>query len=508
VRVFDRKRNPAAAESKTCACQLVRVSKNLMADKIGPLSLLLLVIAAAVAMLPLESSMKVEWVRSSMADDRTEHELLVLLGRAEADPMTNTTDVVVAPAPERSNFPDPINYVLWINVSGFRGDYVEKSNAPFFGNLSLASASTSRMSPTSPSLNWPSLVSMATGLKPAQHGIIGETIRLPESGEIVRRPTDLSLLKGEPIWTTAKRQGVRVLVQDWPFSQIQPSENAADIHLAEFDPEASDADRLKALMDAWTSDTDEEKIRLAMVSLHDLNKVGEKHGARAPETYTAFTDFDTQMAEFFTQLEEAWPKLNRGADELWVFITTDHGMAEVETLINYEQLVSQQVQDRTVVAIDDTVAHIWLNLPDGTNQEKFLKAMDDELGRPIFWKMYTPDQMPADWDFPADGGGAGERILVLQPKYRFTDKKGSEAVFPAVEVGGPLATGGYAVKATSVMRGQAFIFKFPERADVVDLKNIYSVQLYPTVCKLLGIEPAEGADAAALELGPAEMVEE
>lgn len=473
-----------------------------MAERLGSLGLLALVIVAALAMIPIESSLKVEWERNKLADDRTETEFLTLAGRLKPEIAMEPTEVVENTEPEPSNFPDPINYVLWINISGFRGDYVEKSNAPFFGNLLLASHSTSRTSPTFPSQNWPSLTSMATGRQPAGHGIIAETMKHPDSGEIVKRPTDLSLLQAEPIWTTAKRQGIRVLVHDWPFSQTQPDEHAADVFLPEFDPDATDEDRLKQLLDAWTSDTGEEKIRLAMASLHDLNKIGETHGARAGETYTAFTEFDRRMAEFFKQLEEAWPKLNRGADVLWVFITTDHGMAEVETLVNLEDFISPAIRERIEIAVDDTVANIWLNLPEGTNQAQFIDAMDEELGRPIFWKMYVHDQPDEDWKFPPDGGLTGERMLVLQPKYRFTDKKGSEATFPATEVGGPLSTGGYAVDQTSVMRGQTFIFKFPERGgEPVDMKNIYSVQIYPTVCEVLGIEPAEGADAAPLDLG-------
>ena len=468
--------------------------------------MLLFVLAAAALYMPVQVSLDLGFERIGMDDDQEELEFLVAMGRAT--PGFGSQPMVPASVtqPIKVDHPDPINYVLWLNVSGFRADYVDKASAPIFTKLADESHSTGRMTPTFPSLHWSSLVSQATGLQPAQHGIIGETIRNPETGEITNRPTDLSLLKGEPIWTTAKRQGVNVLVHDWPFSQVQPDEHAADIYLPEFNPDLSDDDRLKALLDAWKSDKSAEKIRLVMASLHDLNKHGETLGARSDQTYAAFEEFGTRIGAFMDELQSAWPDLNRGADILWVFITTDHGMGEVKTLVNFEEFVSEPIRSRISYTVDDTIAHVWLNLPEGTNEAKFIKTMDDELGKPIFWKMHMPDALPEHWQFPAESPHIGERVLELQPGYRFTDKKGPEPVFAAAEVeGSPLATGGYAPSSNSRMRGQVFIFKFPERGAGSDLQNIYAVQLYPTICELLGIEPAEGADAEALTLEEAAM---
>ncbi|MEM7013668.1 MAG: nucleotide pyrophosphatase/phosphodiesterase family protein [Verrucomicrobiota bacterium] len=472
-----------------------------MGSKLGPICTLFCVLAVAAAYLPFQLTLETEYERNEMEGDREYVEYLVAMGRVEESFTPTTPDPTPTPSVE-SDAPDPINYVLWLNISGFRGDYVDNSSAPFFAELANASHSTARMSPTFPSVHWPSLVSQATGLQPAQHGVIGESMRDPETGEIVLRPTNLQLLKGEPIWTTAKRQGIRVLVHDWPFSQEQPDEHAADIFLPEFDPDLSDEDRLKALLDAWTSDTGEEKIRLVMANLQDLNKAGERHGARSDSTYLEFEKLDKTISGFFDDLSEAWPKLNRGKDVLWVFLTTDHGMGEVKSLINFDEFVSEEIRSRLKYSVDHTIAHLWLDLPEGTNQEKFIEAMDDELGTPIFWKMYRPEEMPENWNFPTEG--VGERILALQPGYRFTTKSGPEPIYGVEDSeDGPFATGGYAPSTSSRMRGQAYIFTFPEPSAASDMKSIYAVQLYPTACQLLGIIPAADADAQPLEVDSA-----
>ncbi|MEM0969174.1 MAG: alkaline phosphatase family protein [Verrucomicrobiota bacterium] len=201
-----------------------------------------------------------EWV--AMDDDQSLAEFNQALNPptevAEYD-SSSTTEMAESEAGE--------NYVLWINVSGFRSDYVESTGSPFFDQMKDNGSYTEKLKPDFPSLRYPSLISQATGKGIDEHGVTGNSLRHPDTGELIDNPTDLSFLKAEPIWTTAKRQGIPVLVQHWPFSQEQPSEHAADSFLSSVDDSLSDEERLTSLLDAWKAHTGENKIRLAMTSL-------------------------------------------------------------------------------------------------------------------------------------------------------------------------------------------------------------------------------------------------
>ena len=398
---------------------------------------------------------------------------------------------------------DGDNFVLWLSISGFRSDYMEKAETPFLDGV--GGVSTTKFTPMFPALNWPSLISQATGLTADTHGVVGNTMRHPESKEVLKFPSDLSLLKAEPIWTTAKKQNLPVLVHDWPFSQKQPAEGAADVFKPNFDMALSDDDRLNALFDAWSSYQGENKLRLIMGSLHDLHKAGQTYGTREEDTLKAITAMDTMLGKFFKKVIDKWPDLRgKDGDKLQVVITTDHGMVDAEKLINFKDLMGPMA-DQVDYVVDEGIAHLWFKGPaEGSNMdmEEFVENYDSELRKRIYWRSFAPDSFPSDWKMASEGGHLGDRLLLLKPPYAFHLEKGSEAVFAPAETSGPFAASGYWVNDSSRMKGQMFAFSLTGGGGSSgDLGEVDARQIYPSVCKLLGITaPSDLANSDALDI--------
>ncbi len=397
---------------------------------------------------------------------------------------------------------DPLNYVLWLNMSGFRTDYVDKAQTSFLDKATNRGFYSKRLIPAFPTLRWPGLISQATGTTPDVHGIISDTMRNPDSGEITRNPTELSFLKAEPIWTTAKRQGIKVLVHDWPFSQKQPAEHAADFFLAEFDPSLTDTDRLNALLDAWQTNagTGTDRPRLIMASLNEVDDAARKHGCRAEETYAAVSAADEALGKFFDDVKAKWPELARNGDRLYVVLSTDHGMIDVTKLVNLKELIAEDMKPYAQMAFSDTIGHVWVqNLPDGVTMDIALTKIEEAMGERVYWDIYRRDTIPADWKL-GTGPHIGDLVIQLKSGYAFTDESGPEPVFAPAEVNGQLAASGLAVKSSSRMRGSTWIFEFPEYGTAQEGGEVDAIGLHATICQLLGIEPASGANSAAVEL--------
>ncbi len=394
----------------------------------------------------------------------------------------------------------PRNRVLWISIAGFRGDYMEKAEAPFLKQVASQGGSTTSLMPAFPSLHYPCLISQATGVTVAAHGVSGNRMRDPETKEIMDRPTKLSLLKAEPVWTTAKRQGLSVLVHDWPFSQEQPTDAAADVFLNAYDDGKTDEARLSALLEAWSSFKGSTKIALAMASLHDLEKAAMANGSRDPKTFEAVTKLDSTLQTFFEKLRDAWPTLSNGGDKLYVVLSTDHGRADAEKVINFAHLMGP-LSEHVDYTIDSGVANIWFKEPPaGTTLEAYTKKYDEELRARIYWKSFPRGEYPSYLELGSGGPFLGDRLLILKGGYAFADAKGSEPVYSPSETSGPFSFGGYPVKESSRMKGQAFIFELEGGGRAADLGQVFPTQLYPTVCKLLGITGSEGVTAEALNV--------
>ena len=141
--------------------------------------------------------------------------------------------------------------VIWVSIPGFRGDYLEKADTPFFDMLASDGDETNKMRPNFPCLTAPAHITLATGVTASTHGILGDKVRV--DGNIVVA-NDPALLDAEPIWTTATRQGIKTLVHDWPISFNQTGEYAAADFLSSYDESLDDAARLNRALEAWALD--------------------------------------------------------------------------------------------------------------------------------------------------------------------------------------------------------------------------------------------------------------
>jgi hypothetical protein len=310
--------------------------------------------------------------------------------------------------PAATNSGDGPAVVVWINIPGFRGDYLEKAEAPFLKKLATDGAATNKMRPSFPCLTYPSHTTMATGVTPDKHGIIADRIRTP-AGEIIDKPMDPALLLAEPIWITATRQGIKTLVHDWPLSQNQTSEHKAAYFHTSYDPDSKDDARLTKALEQWRASAGGaaapvapaaapadgaapatapvapaapaaapaggggDKLRLVMLRLNDIFREGLLHGPRADETFAAVGATDKALQTFFDTIQAEWATLAPPSANLVIFITTDHGLAELDKNVNIGHLLGPDMMKNCDIVAHDAVANLFFKgLPENEGREEDL----------------------------------------------------------------------------------------------------------------------------------------
>ena len=265
-------------------------------------------------------------------------------------------------------------------------------------------------------------------------------------------------------------------------------------HLDAYDPALTDQQRLDALWEAWSNDKDEKKLRLLMVRLDGLLAAGMKNGPRESATYKAVGELDTLLGEFFKKVEEKWADLAPEKGGLAVIMSTDHGLVDLDKNINLPQLLGDDLMKNLDVVAHDSVGHLFFkDLPENEGQAKIVTDnLDGELKKRIYFRTLTQEELPEEWAYHAKER-IGDRVLVLKNGYAFTDATASEPVFDPGEGPGLFGGYGYPVETSIRMAGQAIIWGYPESPARGDLGTINFEKFHATVCKLLGIEPAEGA---------------
>ena len=448
-------------------------------------------------------SQKVEFKRVAFEGDRSTVAIVdeIRLKRLRAkEASTETVDMPVVDTAPAVGSGDGPPVVLWVNIPGFRGDYIEKAETPFFDEMVSEGGATNKMRPSFPCLTYPAHTTMATGVSPDKHGITADRIRTGP-GEVVKNPTDDALLLAEPIWKTATRQGMKTLVHDWPLSQNQTGENVAAHFLDAYNPDATDEERLNIALEQWRAASEgDDKLRLVMLRLNGVLDAGIVHGPRADETYAAVGAVDTALKKFVETVRGEWDKLAPANANLILMVTTDHGLAEVDKNVNIEHLLGDDMMKNADIVAHNAIANLFFkDLPENEGEAKiFIDKFDGELSKRIYFRTIKKEELPEEWAYQGDR--SGDRVLVLKTGYSFSDEKSEEPVFDPADAGGNFGGYGYPVGESIRMSGQVLISGFPNSPASGSLGEIGQLSFHATVCKWLGITPAEGAVTDTLDV--------
>uniref|UniRef100_A0AAZ3QEY7 SMB domain-containing protein n=1 Tax=Oncorhynchus tshawytscha TaxID=74940 RepID=A0AAZ3QEY7_ONCTS len=114
--------------------------------------------------------------------------------------------------------------LIMVSVDGFRASYMKRGSTviPNIEKLRACGTHAPYMRPVYPTKTFPNLYTLATGLYPESHGIVGNSMHDPvfDANFNLRGREKLNhrWWGGQPIWITAVKQGVKAGTFFWPVS--------------------------------------------------------------------------------------------------------------------------------------------------------------------------------------------------------------------------------------------------------------------------------------------------
>jgi hypothetical protein len=389
--------------------------------------------------------------------------------------------------------------VVWVSVDGMRGDYADRYETPFLRRLMREGAYTKQLVPVFPSLTFPSHVSEVTGVPVGRHGIPGNAFYDSGLKQAFSFPNDGGLLQAEPIWITASRQGVRTAVAAWPMSYGQKGAVRAAYFSEEYPKDWDDARRLAEVVRLWEQDQHERPLQLLMGYIPGADTAGHLFGPESPGTGQAVRETDARLEAFFNQVNDVFRRKMTPRDRLYVLITTDHGMAEVHTLVNLEKLAADVLPEGARV-VQATVAHVFLDaIKDGQERAGAAERLKRDLSRHPFLTVYLRDELPPAWGLH-HRTRVGDVFVVPRVGYGVSDRTQEAMVETAKRPTLPRGAHGYPPEDCPEMLGLAVVWRSGEPLGGKDLGKVDSLRWHATVAKLLGIEPAEHAAPEPIRL--------
>lgn len=368
--------------------------------------------------------------------------------------------------------------VVLISIDGLGADVQREVDTPTLDRLAARGIRARSMRPVFPTLTFPNHYSIATGLVPSEHGLVGN--RFPNS---IRQDwytlydrskvQDGSWYRGEPLWVVAEKNGLVAasyyfVGTEAPIGGIRPT------HYFDFDASVPGDARVEQVL-RWLALPEPQRPSIITLYFEDVDVASHKHGPRSPEALATIHLVDAYIGEL---VETAGPSVH-------YVIVSDHGQADTsgETLILSD--VISWPEDARIIE-----GGSYLNLFSDSLPENEALALCEKVN--AAWQhgsCYTPSSAPEEWQV-SDDGRYSELIFAPDAGHNIVSEASRQQQIPKGNHGWPPDAD--ELQATFIAAG-------PSIRPAGDIDAISVLDVYPFVLGLLALDaPLPDPDRTAL----------
>lgn len=374
-----------------------------------------------------------------------------------------------------------VGTVVVVSLDGFRHDYRKLANTPALDRMVATGAHAGRLIPTFPSQTFPSHATLATGVHAGTHGIINNVFRDRGRG-LYKHSNDVSWYQSPPLWIWAQQHGLRSHVYHWVGCQGS-YKGVVPAFWTPFDKTITDETKVDTV-GRWLRAPWKERPRLAMIYLTGCDRVGHMHGPESAEVVACVRRNDGLIGTLMRHVEARqadWP--------VTLLVVSDHGMTATKGTVNPGMALEEQGVHAEVLATGP-VAHVYLPV-------KALEALTRalEAARKIpHVKVYLKADLPTAWRYQ-NPSRTGDLVLVASPGVRFDAR--AKAAYTEERVAGIHGHHGHHPVHPD-MGAVLFAWGAGIRKGAW-VSRARSVDLFPTVCRLLSLPLPGGLHGRALD---------
>lgn len=366
--------------------------------------------------------------------------------------------------------------VILVSLDGFRPDYQARFDTPNLDRLTREGVhAEGGMIPVFPTKTFPNHYSIATGLYPAHHGIVGNTIYDPDMDSWFRisdreAVEDSRWWLGEPIWVTAEKQGMTAGTFFWPGSEA-PVDGVQATYWKRFDAGIPARDRIDEVVH-WLELPESERPRLVTLYFADTDHAGHDHGPDSDDVREAVETVDANIGLLMSELE------TRGLlDRINLIVVSDHGMVDVSPdravfVEDYFDVGESRISEYSPV----------LMIEPGEGRRDEIEAAVDRMPHVARY-----DETALDTLFHFTGSPRIPSVVaVVDPGWTIVS---SREYLESRRDRFPHGMHGFDPRDPSM--AALFVARGPAFREGVSVEPFENVDIYPLVAHILGLEPAD-----------------
>ena len=360
-------------------------------------------------------------------------------------------------------------YTVIISLDGLRWDYLDAYDVPFMQQLAREGVKAV-MQPSFPSKTFPNHYTLATGLVPDHHGIIANSFWDREGGveySLKNKVTraDGKYYGGDPVWLTAKHQGVKTATVFWVGSDVA-IQGEHPTYWRDYQTQQLDftgrVDEIIRLLKM----PEKDRPHLVMAYFEEPDRSGHDHGPMHRLTRRAMEDMDLLLSNLWARIQ-----LLPIADKVNLIITGDHGMTSVDPkrFVDIDDVLPKHWYDRFC---NDYPTLIYASAP------QYVDSICEAMQRVDHVRAWKAADIPAYLNYGTNKN-MGDVVVLPDVGWLFADK-------PSKKQRGSHGFDHTAADMQVGFRAVGPDFKVGyEKAD-----RFRNVCVYPLLCYLLGVTPS------------------
>lgn len=371
-------------------------------------------------------------------------------------------------APEQQDKP----YLILVSIDGFRWDYQDTYDAPTLDRIAASGIRAEAMVPVFPTLTFPNHYSIATGLYPANHGLIGNNFPSQDRSRFYslrdrEAVQDGSWYGGEPVWVTAEKNGM-VTAAYYFVGTEAPIDGVAMTYWHQFDASVSGRTRVDKVLE-WLALPGDRRPHLITLYFEDVDVATHSYGPGSAESIASIKVVDDYLARLLGGIENT-----AIAEQVYVVVVSDHGQGAYAPEAAPFIIDSVVDLDDMIVVDHGTSAFLYFEKPQTGRAE----AVRDAINRA--WshgKAMLPGDAPAAWHVTGDAGFAD---VILQADAGY-------AVYSTTERSGHASMGDHGWAREDPNMHGIFLASGPRLPTGLTIPPINNVDVYPLLMEVLDL---------------------
>jgi len=376
-------------------------------------------------------------------------------------------------------------YVILISFDGFRWDYPNRGITPNLGKMAKNGVAALSLQPVFPSKTFPNHYSIITGLYPINHGIIHNDfydLFSKERYKVGKKDAvqNAKWYQGEALWETAERQGIKTASYFWPGSELD-LEYRRPTYVEYYNQSRPYEKRIEGVID-WLELPEKKRPHFITLYFEATDTYGHQNGPDSPEINKAIQRLDDILGLLFYKLDEIGLRKKTN-----IIVLSDHGMTSVDSK---KIILINNLLDGFQYKVQGSGPVMMIDCPTDQKEKVFQKLKQNEN----YFKVYYKNEVPDYFKFSLHPF-ISPILVIAEPGWSLHKGKIDLLINKFTSKGNH----GYDNHHMD-MHG-IFFAMGPALKKGYHCGTLWNIDIYPLVCKILGIFPRQNIDGKLERIG-------